>query len=245
VDDDRWARVLMALASTGGPDRSRLCTLSARVVAVSGAGITLMTDEGAARMTVCSSDDVAQVMEELQFSLGEGPCVDAYAQDCPVSEPDLATATTGRWPGFAPAALAAGAVAVFGFPLRAGGRRIGTLNLYRDRPGLLSDEQVADALVVADVIAREILTIQARAPLGAVGDGLVGEPELRLVVHQATGMVAAQLEVDVNQALTRLRARAFADGVSVNTVAAAVVNRELRFAPDDWPTGADDHEHPQ
>lgn len=245
MDDDRRARVLMALATTGGPGRSRLCTLSARVVAVSGAGITLMTDKGAARMTVCSSDDVAQVMEELQFSLGEGPCVDAYAHDCPVSEPDLATATTGRWPAFAPAALAAGAIAVFGFPLRAGGRRIGTLNLYRDRPGSLSDDQVADALVVADVIAGEILTFEARATSGALGEGPAGVPEMRLVVHQATGMVAAQLEVGVDEALARLRARAFAEGVPLNTVATAVVNCELRFEPDGWPTASDDAEHPQ
>lgn len=240
MDKDRWARVLVALAATRGPDHSRLCTFSAGIVAVSGAGITLMTEDGAARMTVCSSDHVAQVMEELQFSLGEGPCVDAYAQDRPVSEPDLTTAATGRWPAFAPAAVAAGAVAVFGFPLRAGAGRIGTLNLYRDRPGSLSDEQVADALVVADVIAREILSIQARGSAGVLVEGLVGAPELGLVVHQATGMVAAQLEIGVGEALIRLRARAFADAVPVTAVAVAVVNRELRFEPDNWPsTGVD------
>jgi hypothetical protein len=171
-------------------------------------------------------------MEELQFSLGEGPCIEAYATDRVVSEPDLTDPTPGRWPGFASAALAAGAVAVFGFPLRVGGTRIGTLNLYRNEPGVLSGEQLADALVVADVIAREILTIQARAPAGAVAEGIIGEPDLGLVVHQATGMIAAQLDVDVGQGLIRLRARAFAMGMPIAVLAEAVVNRELRFETD-------------
>ena len=160
-----------------------------------------------------------------------------------MSEPDLATATTGRWPGFAPAALAAGAVAVFGFPLRVGGRRIGTLNLYRDRPGSLSEEQQADALVVADVVARVILNLQVRTPAGGMGEGLVGDPELRLVVHQATGMAAAQLEVNVAEALLRLRAGAFADNVSLTTLATAVVRRELHFEPDGCPPASGDLEY--
>jgi hypothetical protein len=183
-------------------------------------------------MTVCSSDHVARAMEDLQFSTGEGPCVDAYLQNCPVCEPDLARVALLRWHGFGPAALAAGAAAVFSFPLRVGAARIGTLNLYRDRPGSLTSEQFGDALVVAAVVAREILTIQARAPTGALAEELVGEPGLRLVVHQATGMVAAQLDVDVGEALLRLRARALAEGICVTAVATAVVSRELRFAGD-------------
>jgi hypothetical protein len=191
-----------------------------------------MTRHGESRTTVCASDPTAQVMEDLQLALGEGPCVDAYITARAVSEPDLATLTTGRWPGFAPAALAAGAVAVFGFPLCAGSACIGSLNLYRDRPGLLSSEQFADALVVADVITREILTMQAGASPGALADGIVSRPELGLVVHQATGMIAVQLESDVEEALLRLRARAVADGVPTAVVATAVVNRELRFDSD-------------
>ncbi len=232
-EDDRRSRVLLALGLTDGPGSSRLCTLSARFVAVSGAGITLMNRDGESRTTVCASDRTAQVMEDLQLALGEGPCVDAYLTARAVSEPDLANLTTGRWPGFTPAALAAGAVAVFGFPLRAGRACIGSLNLYRDRPGPLSGEQLADALVVADVIACEILAMQASAPQGALADGIMSEPELGLVVHQATGMIAAQLEIGVEEALLRLRARAVAEGVPTAVVATAVVNRELRFDVDD------------
>lgn len=221
--EDRWARILLAFATTEGPSRPKLCTISARVVAVSGAGVSIMLGHARAPVSVCSSNTVAGVVEDLQFLLGEGPCVDACADDRPVIEPDLATAAMGRWPAFSPAALEAGAAAVFGFPLRAGGARLGALNLYRDRPGDLSAEQFADALVVADVVAHQILTIQAGAPEGTLAPELVSEPEFRLVVHQATGMIAAQLDVDVAEAMVRLRARAFADSVSVIALASAVV----------------------
>jgi GAF domain-containing protein len=216
--------------------------MSAGLVAVTGAGITVMTGDDGTLMTVCSSDRVAHVVEDLQFTLGEGPCVDAYSQNRPVSEPDLANAPAGRWPGFTPAALNAGAAAVFGFPLRAGGVRVGALNLYRDRPGALGDEQFADALVVADVVAHEILTLQADAQTDGVAVGLVGDPGLRLVVHQASGMIAAQLDVDVREALIRLRARAYADDAPITLVATAVVERKLRFErniPEPPPAGLD------
>ena len=68
---------------------------------------------------------MSKVIEELQYTLGEGPYVDAYRQDTVVAEPDLADPVTRRWPIFTPPALAAGARAVFGFPLRVGTVRLG------------------------------------------------------------------------------------------------------------------------
>jgi hypothetical protein len=225
VDEQRWIRVLLALSAAEGQASSKLCTMSAGVVAVSGAGVTVLGDRRSGPMTVCSSDRVARTVEDLQFTLGEGPCIDAYELNHPVSEPDLADPSTMRWPRFTPPAVEAGAAAVFGFPLRVDGTRVGALNLYRDRPGELSAHQHADALVVADVVAREILAMQA----GGDGAGPVGDPGLRLVGHQATGMIAAQLGIGVDEALVRLRARAYADGVLVTVTATAVVDRRMRF----------------
>ena len=161
VDDERRTKVLLAMAAAGSGRSVSLCTLSAGIVAVSGAGVTLMSRNGDAGMTVCSSDTVAQAIEDLQFSLGEGPCVDSYNSEEPVSEPDLVHPRDGRWTGFAPAAVSAGAAAVFGFPLRTGGVVLGALDLYRDRAEDVDHEQFADTLVVADVVAQEILVRQA------------------------------------------------------------------------------------
>jgi GAF domain-containing protein len=96
--------------------------------------------------------------------LGQGPCIEAYEEGRPVLEPNLTRPARPRWLGFTGPALDAGVRAVFGFPLRVGAVRLGALNLYRDRSGPLSDEQHADALVLADVAAELILMLQAHAP---------------------------------------------------------------------------------
>src|ERR1700722_20167039 len=131
--------MLALLASDGvtAPSTHRLAEVSAEFINVSGAGIMLMSGD-IQRGAVAVSDDVAGVLEELQLTLCGGPCVDAYCEDYPVLEPDLAHPDRVRWNAFSPAAVDAGARSVFGFPLRVGGARLGALNLYRDRTGPLS-----------------------------------------------------------------------------------------------------------
>src|SRR2546430_12012446 len=94
------------------------------------------------------------------------------------------------WLAFPPPALQAGVRAVFGFPLRVGTVRLGALNLYRDRPGSLSGEQHADALVIGDVAARWVLEAQAGASFGAVAEELEAGADFHYVVHNAAGIVS-------------------------------------------------------
>jgi hypothetical protein len=236
----RLVRILERLEAGSAAGPAHLCDVCAQVTAMSGAGIMLMSGD-VPRGSVCSSNPVSALLEELQYSLGEGPCVDAYQQDRPVSEPNLVDdgersgpdrADRGgrRWMAFTPAAVAAGARAVFGFPLRVGDIRFGALNLYRDSPGPLDDEQHADALVLATVAARAVLVMQADAPVGMLGAELEKGSDFRFVVHQASGMVSAQLDVTVREALVRLRAFAFAQDRPLAAVADDVVARRLRFS---------------
>jgi hypothetical protein len=155
-----------------------------------------------------------------------------------VAETDLADASVTRWLAFTGPAVAAGARAVFGFPMQVGAVRLGALNLYRDRPGPLTDEQHADALVMADIAAQTVLMLQADAPPGTVSKELAINAEFQYVVHQASGMVAAQLDVTVGKALVRMRAHAFGNGRTLTDVARDVVERRLRFDADSGETGA-------
>lgn len=195
---------------------------------MNGAGVMLMSGD-ILRGSLNSTDDVSQLIEELQYTLGEGPCVDAYQQDWVVAEPDLADPVARRWPAFTPPALQAGVRAVFGFPLRVGTVRLGALNLYRDRPGPLNDEQHADALVVADVAARWLLDVQAGAPPGAVAGELEAGADFHFAVHNAAGMVSVQQEISVTEALIRLRAFAFSSDRVLADVADDIVARRLQL----------------
>ena len=227
---ERRLRILTRLAGTtlGGQETKRLCEVCAESTGMTGAGIMLMSGD-VPRGSVCTTDTVSAAIEQLQYDLGEGPCVDAHHLDRPILEPDLAQPATPRWFGFSPPAIDAGARAVFGFPLQVGAVRLGALNLYRDRPGPLDDEQYADALVMADVAAQTVLMLQVNAPPGKVAAELEAGAEFQYVVHQAAGMVAAQLEVTVGQALIRLRAYAFGNDRPLADIAAEVVARTLRF----------------
>jgi GAF domain-containing protein len=150
-----------------------------------------------------------------------------------VVEPDLANPDVGRWASFTPPVLASGVRAVFGFPVSVGDVRVGALNLYRDRPGPLTDDQYADAVLIAGLAARAIVGMQAEAEPGALGADLEVGTNFQFVVHQAAGMVAVQLGVRVADALLRLRARAFSTDRLVADVARDVVARRLRFDPSD------------
>lgn len=205
-----------------------LCDVCADVTGMSGAGIMLMSRD-VPQGSICTTNQVSALIEQLQYSLGEGPCVDAHNQDRPVLEPDLADPATPRWPAFAGPAVEAGARAVFGFPLQVGAVRLGALNLYRDRPGQLSDDQHVDARVMADIAAQAVLVLQAHAPPGKLAAELEAGADFHFVVHQASGMVAAQLDVSVGQALIRLRAYAFGNDRPLMEVAEDVVNRKVRF----------------
>jgi len=230
MSGERLGRIRRRLASADGSavGTAKLCDVCAEVTEMTGAGIMLM-DGDLPQGSVCTTDTVSALIEELQFTLGEGPCVDAYSRQRPVSEPDLADPAQSRWLAFTPPAVEAGVRAVFGFPLDVGGARLGALNLYRDQPGPLSDEQYADALVMAGVAAQTIIAMQAGAVPGALGAELEIGTNFQFVVHQASGMVAVQLGVNVTEALIRLRAHAFRHGRLVADVAHDVVDGELRF----------------
>lgn len=206
----------------------RLCGVCAEVTGATGAGIMLMSGD-IPRGSVCTSDEVSALIEQLQYDLCEGPCVDAYTLERPVLEPDLVHPRSPRWPAFTDAAIAAGVRAMFGFPLQVGAIRLGALNLYADTPRPLTDVQHADALLLAGITAQAVLLLQADAPAGTLAAELEANANFQHVVHQASGMVAAQLDVSVGQALVRLRAHAFGNGRNLTDVARDVVDRRLRF----------------
>lgn len=226
---DRRTRLLGLLVGSGGAlGTKRLCQVCAEVAAVGGAGIMMMSAD-TPRGSLCTTNEMSEVIEQLQFAMGEGPCIDAYRHDWPVLEPDLAHPDVPRWLGFSPPAIAAGARAVFGFPLQVGAVRLGALNLCRGQPGPLGDEQHADSMVMAGIAAQMILVLQADAAPGEIAAALEEDADFHYVVHQASGMVAAQLGVSVGQALVRLRAHAFGNDLALAQVAKDVVARNLRF----------------
>jgi len=201
---------------------------------MTGAGISVMTTSGH-RGTICSTDRVAAVIEDLQFTLGDGPCVDAFHHG-PVMIDDLDDydhVKRSAWPQFTQQASAAGARALLAVPLQIGAIRVGVMDVYRDRPGGLTDARLAVALTLADAAAGSLLADRHGRAIDAPLDPREPGATYHAEVHQATGMLSVRLGIDIEDAFVRLRAYAFANERMVNEVARDIVSGKLRFVDED------------
>jgi hypothetical protein len=228
-----WEWVAAAHDGRGPVPVAAVGRAAVRWLGVDGASVTAVSGPLALE-PLFASDALSARLEELQFTLGEGPGSDGFRLGAPELIPDLQLAAA-RWPGFAPAAVAAGARAMFAVPLQAGGIRVGALSLYRARPGPLPAAELADVLVLAG-IALQIVLDDAAGIRGLPGyQPLHGLPYSRAEVYQATGMISVQLGVSLEEASVRLRARAFVSGADLHDLAEDVVSRRLRFEPEPAP----------
>jgi len=234
MDLHRLDRLLAQLQGRddGSTVLGRICTVCVDVTETAGAGVSRIFD--GRHETLASTDPWAGDIEALQATLAEGPCLDAVHSYRPLLEADLASAESlRRWPRFASAAVELGVGAAFAFPLISGGVAIGALDLYARKVGGLADDNVEDTLILAGLAG---LAVERLGPASVSGVDLTAEPvedwAYPSVVHNASGMVSEQLGIDVDQALLRIRALAFATDRQVSDVARAVVERSLRL--DAW-----------
>ncbi|WP_433263403.1 ANTAR domain-containing protein [Actinosynnema sp. CS-041913] len=228
-----WARLRALARQEGEPVSVRhACVVCALVLDARGAGLS-MTRDGGVCEPVFATDEHSRAMDELQFTVGEGPNLDAVAWGSPVLVADLLDpAVAVRWPVFTPAAARLGARSVIAMPVRSAAAEFGVLTCYRDRPGLPGAAAVSAAFVCADAVL--VLALDGR---GGVSPSLTDLLDTGFAahgarVHQAAGMVSVQLGVDITDALVRLRAHAFARDRPLSEVAAEVLSRRLRFAGD-------------
>ncbi len=241
----RVAKILSVIADASGEQAAlptRLCAACLSALPVSGVGVALMTVDGPSGVVLAATDERARQLEELQFALGEGPCVEASGGGRPVLEPDLVATGSPRWPRFGAAVLDAGVRAVFAFPLRVGAIRVGVLDLYRDAPGRLTTPDLTEALAFADAATAVILHLQDHDREDGAGSALTDPIGSRAVVHQATGMIAVQLGISLAEALLHLRVYAYASGRTVSAIAADVVDRRMFF--DDSEVGGTTRQDP-
>lgn len=212
---------------------NELCVACVGLLGVDGAAISLMHD-GASRGTFGSSGELAGRLDELEFTLGEGPCLDTVADGRPVLVADLAGDGEQRWPAFTSAVLDAGVRAVFALPVVIAAVRVGAMNVFRHQPGPLTPEALGGLAHAADLAALPLLDLMGQdsaiRAAGATGDVWSELVSLeRVEVYQATGMIMFQIDVDAAQALVRLRAHAYAHDQTATEVAQAVVERRLSF----------------
>ncbi|MBX0298925.1 GAF and ANTAR domain-containing protein [Cryobacterium sp. 1639] len=228
---DRSALAAAAEELSTAVDRGRsLCRPFLRVLPVVGAAVSTLGAPFGSE-TVCATDAQAARLDELQFDLGEGPCWQALTERRPVLTAKL-DRESDRWPLFTAALAGFDVCAMFAFPLTLGSLNIGAVDLYSDQERTLSTAQVQDAVTLAEICTRQVLR---RALTESPVQRGEEDPDgfSRREVHQATGMVLAQLGLTAADALLVINAYAFARGMTVRRVAADIVARRVDVA-EDW-----------
>jgi hypothetical protein len=231
--DRVWGAVTAHAGALGVPVSLRcLCQAAAARLPVSGVAVAVRSGRVVSEV-LCAIGPLSRELEELQLTVGEGPSLQVLAGGPSMLVDDLDCAEQqARWPLFSPAAVEAGARALFALPLRLGAIRVGAYVLYSDLPGPLPAEDLAEAWVFTDFALR--LVLDEQAGIDAQNGYRVADElsDSRPAIHQATGMISVQLGVGIAEAFSRLRARAFAQGRPLSELAADVVARRQRFNPD-------------
>jgi hypothetical protein len=218
---------VVARRGTDQPLALRLCWACLDILHVDGAAITIVTD-GSTRTTLASTDATAERLDDLQDIVGEGPVPDAQTSGQIVAA-EIGDVVQSRWPLFVPAAFkAVGDVRVIAVPIGPGSDVFGVLMLYQSKSRPLGHDP-AIVRFLANAIGAALLREPAPNPEAAdvsVSDTWSG----RAAVHQATGMVIAQLGVKPDDALAILRAHAYAHEKSMRAIAQDVLERRLDFS---------------
>lgn len=223
------AEAFAAIVAAGEPDAPlQVCQVAVDALPFDGASITTMTDSHH-QEPVCATNEAARRITELQFELGEGPDLDAHKSGRPVHVLDLAELGEHHWPLFGHAVGGELARTLHALPLNTDGPSLGTLCFHSTTPEHLAVQDVANARRAADIATWAVLGVIAQETPQQEIDWLQDRLQLWTILHQAIGLISAQMQVKTETALTCLRAHAFACDRPLSDVARDVAMGTLRF----------------
>jgi GAF domain-containing protein len=213
---------------------AQLCRAAVAVLPIDAAAVSAWLGPEVA-VPVGASDDEASTAEQLQFTLGEGPCMQASTTGIPLLAADLESPSGPAWrdwPTYAAEVLRWTPFrAVFCFPLVVAGLTVGSLSLYRRRPGeALLDADLADidhivGRVTSALLESEVLT----SPVTDPEYGWLDAPPARRrhQVWVAQGITMQETGLNARQALSSLRGNAYAVDRSIDEIGEDIVSGRL------------------
>ncbi|KIQ02495.1 MULTISPECIES: GAF and ANTAR domain-containing protein [Curtobacterium] len=225
--DDAFERALRALRSADVAD-DQLSRPFALALPMGGVSISTF-GELCPSETVSATDEVATRIDEIQLDLSEGPCWAALSTDAPVLETDLVERPNAAWPAFNEAVRSEPVGAVFAFPVAFGPFPLGAIDVYVPQPATIEEDTVRQAMTLASAVSRRVLRRALRS-IADQDDALLDRsPSSRRVVHQATGVVLAQLDISPEDAYLLLQGHAFARRTTMRRVAEEILDGTVRF----------------
>ena len=196
------------------------------VPAADGAGVTML--EAGVPDTIVASDGFVREVDEIQYRLGEGPCISAADSGSTAGSGNLGT--ENLWPRFGPLASDLGVLSALSLPMLLDGEVIGALNMYAHS----HDAFTAQSHQLGELFASSAAVIVYNARLL---DHLEHENAriqraltTRATIDQALGMIMARSGISADDAFVRLRILSQRNGTKLHLIAESVVNEAVRRA---------------
>jgi len=164
--------------------------------------------------TIASTDGMVDRLDQLQYRLDEGPCLDAMRHHTSVVVDDMRTET--RWPRFAPPAAESGCISQMGIEIFRESGRVGGLNLYSSQPSAFDEQTRHTATLLAihtSVVMGKVIAV----------DDLHRALQTRQLIGQAVGIVMYRYAVDEQAAFAYLTRTSQNSNVKLHDVAAQIV----------------------
>ncbi|XAS72479.1 GAF and ANTAR domain-containing protein [Micrococcaceae bacterium Sec5.1] len=166
-----------------------------------GAGVSIL-DSQARRTSTGFTDSIVEQADFLQYELGQGPCLTAWASEEPVLIEDLGT--DPRWPEWRTAVSSLPIKSVVSAPLIANGHSIGAMKVYASQ-AFVYDNNTASLMGLFSSPAATLLShIQSTETPKRISEGLQAALHSRDVVNRACGILMERHKITHERALQQL-----------------------------------------
>jgi GAF domain-containing protein len=191
-----------------------------------GAGLTLL-EEGRSNTVVATAAFVREI-DDVQYSIGEGPCITAAAEARTVISASLGA--DPRWRRFGGRVARMGVHSAVSLPLLTPDGVVGAMNVYahaKDAFDARAAELGETFAVPAAIAVQNAQVLEQTRRLAAQ---LAATLETRMVIERAVGIVMSRSGATEEEALQRLRTLSQHEHQKLVTVARRLVDEAVRKA---------------
>lgn len=192
-----------------------------------GAGLTMLEDDR--HQTVVATAPFVNAVDDIQYSLGQGPCVLAVATRSTQTSGSLGGEVT-RWPLFGPRVGRLGVHSALSLPLLLPGRVVGAMNVYAHTKDAFGPEAIRIGELFAAPAAVSVYNAQILARSLQVADQLREALTSRTIIDQALGIIRSRTGAGPDEAFDRLRAMSQTQHLKAAVVAQKLVDEAVRRA---------------
>ncbi|GAB3526292.1 GAF and ANTAR domain-containing protein [Arthrobacter monumenti] len=214
LDEDTVAAALCLITSTAAES----------VPGASGSGVTLIDPSGR-QSTSAASDPVVEQVDQLQYDLGEGPCLTAWATTSVIRMDDAASES--RWPRWTTAVQTLPLRSSVSVPLSVGTTALGAMKIYSPEPAAFDERSERLLQLLAAQAAILVANVQARRSAQRISDNLRENLHSRDIISTAAGILLERDGLTIEEAVSVLMASARREDTALVEVAENLVKSTI------------------